>query len=690
MSCADFLFELGTEELPAGQLTTMAEALCDTLSKSLTDKGLQFESSRWFATPRRLAVSIKGLTRTAPAVAREILGPPVASAKDNEGNWTPAAQGFARKQGVTADALIPIDTDKGPRLGLRITEAGAIAKDVLPELVSLAVAAIPVSKRMRWGRRRDEFLRPVQWLVLLLGDEVLPLSLYNCEADRITWGHRFHQRAPVSLENAGSYEKSLLEAKVIADFGVREARIQAQVEALAEAIGAHAIVDPALLHEVTGLVEWPVALMGSFDRKFLEVPAEALISSMKVHQKYFHLVNQEAQLLPNFITVANIESSDPSQVIWGNERVIRPRLSDAAFFFETDKQTSLSSRLQRLEGVVFQQKLGTLADKTARIVGLTQHISDAFRAEADTSVRAAKLCKCDLVSDMVLEFPELQGIAGGHYARHDGETSAVADAVEQHYWPRFAGDHLPASAEARAVALADRLDTMVGIFGIGELPTGSKDPFGLRRAALAVIRILIAQRNSIALTELVTWACAQYPEGLLSATVADDVVAYILERLRAFYEDQGIAVEILRAVTHLGITSPTEIDARVKALHGFADSDAAVALAAANKRVANILAKAEQSIDGQPETGLLQEGAEQALFDALAQSTSTLDPLLESDDYAAALTVLADLRAPIDAFFEGVMVNAEDPALKLNRLKLLSALRAQFLRVADIAEMATR
>jgi glycyl-tRNA synthetase beta chain len=690
MSCADFLFELGTEELPAGQLTTMAEALCDTLSQSVTDKGLQFESSRWFATPRRLSVYIKGLTLAAPAVEREVLGPPVASAKDSEGNWTPAAQGFARKQGVAADALIPIDTDKGLRLGLRVTEAGAVANDVLPELVSLAVAAIPVSKRMRWGRSRDEFLRPVQWLVLLLGDEVLPLSLYSCKADRITWGHRFHHPAAVSLVDASSYESSMLKAKVIADFEVRKARIKKQVEALAEGVDARAVIDPALLNEVTGLVEWPVALMGSFDRKFLDVPAEALISSMKAHQKYFHLVDHDSQLLPRFITVANIESSDPSQVISGNERVIRPRLSDAAFFFETDKQTSLSSRLQRLDGVVFQQKLGTLADKTKRIVGLTQAISDAFRADSDISVRAAKLCKCDLVSDMVLEFPELQGIAGGHYARHDGEDAAVADAVEQHYWPRFAGDQLPATAEARAVALADRLDTMVGIFGIGQLPTGSKDPFGLRRAALAVIRILIAQKNPIALTELVAGACAQYPAGLLSDTVNSDVVGYIIERLRAFYEDQGIAVEVLRAVTRIGITAPTEIDARVNALHAFADTEAAVALAAANKRVANILAKAEQTIDGQPTADLLQEAAEKSLFDALSQAKSTLDPLLECDDYPAALTVLADLRAPIDAFFDGVMVNAEDPALKLNRLNLLSALRAQFLRVADIAEMATR
>ena len=690
MSCADLLFELGTEELPAGQLTTMAEALCDTLSNSLTSKGLQFKSSRWLATPRRLAVCITGLTLTAPAVERELLGPPVASSKDKDGNWTPAAQGFARKHGVTAEDLISIDTNKGQRLGLRVVEAGAIAKDVLPELVRLAVAAIPVSKRMRWGRSRDEFLRPVEWLVLMLGEEALKLSLYGCEAGRTSRGHRFHHPADVVLATASDYEHQLLEAKVIADFDKRQASIKAQVETLADQAGARAIIDSALLAEVTGLVEWPVALMGSFDQKFLNVPTEALISSMKVHQKYFHLVDQSAQLLPNFITVANIESTEPSQVIAGNERVIRPRLSDAAFFFETDKKNPLNARLKRLEGVVFQKQLGTLADKTDRIIGLTQQIGTIFKADPDSSGRAAKLCKCDLVSEMVLEFPDLQGVAGAHYARHDGEGDIVADAIEQHYWPRFAGDQLPVSADARAVALADRLDTMVGIFGIGQIPTGSKDPFGLRRAALAIIRILIAQKNTVSLDTLTAWAQAQYAPGVLSPTAGADVVAYIIERLRAFYEDQGIAVEVLRAVTGVGITSPTEIDARVHALNAFADTEAAGALAAANKRVANILAKADQTIAGQPDDAVLVEVAERALFAALQQTEAALDPLLDHENFAGALNALAELRAPIDAFFDGVMVNADDGALKLNRLKLLAALRAQFLRVADIAEMAVR
>ena len=690
MNCADLLFELGTEELPAGQLTIMAEALCEGLCEGLKNKGLQFDSSRWFATPRRLAVYVTGLTLTAPAIERELVGPPVASAKDIDGNWTPAALGFARKHGVAAEDLLPIDTDKGQRLGLHITEAGSVAKDVLPELVQQAVAGIPVSKRMRWGRSRDEFLRPVQWLVLLLGDEPLTLSLYGCDAGRISRGHRFHHAADVVLNSASEYEDKLFQAKVIANFEVRQAKIKAQVEALANEAGGRAVIDLALLAEVTGLVEWPVAMMGSFDQQFLEVPAEALISSMKEHQKYFHLLGEAAQLLPKFITVANIESKDPSQVIAGNERVIRPRLSDAAFFFETDKQTPLNQRLKRLEGVVFQQKLGTLADKTGRIMGLTQHISAIFNADPDNSARAAKLCKCDLVSEMVLEFPELQGIAGAYYARYDGETDAVADAVEQHYWPRFAGDQLPLSADARAVALADRLDTMVGIFGLGQIPTGSKDPFGLRRAALAIIRILIAQRSTVSLSQLTAWAEAQYAPGVLSATVSTDVVEYIVDRLRAFYEDQDIAVEVLRAVTVTGNTSPTEIDARVHALHAFAGSEASVALASANKRVANILNKAGQAISGQADEVLMQERAERALFEALEKTRAALDPLLISEDFTGALNALAQLRGPIDAFFEGVMVNTDDDALRLNRLQLLGALRAQFLRVADIAEMATR
>lgn len=691
MSQADVLFELGTEELPAGPLTDMAQALHDGVINRLNELGLKSVSSKWFATPRRLAVHIKGLALEAPAIEREILGPPAASAKDADGNWTGAAVGFAKKQGLSSpDELQIIDNEKGPRLGLHKVDAGAKAEDVLSQIVADAVAEIPVAKRMRWGRGRSEFLRPVQWLVLLLGDEVLPLQLLGLTAGRETRGHRFHHSGVISLSHADEYESKLFEANVIADFAARQAKIKAGVEHIAADRGLQAVIGDDLLHEVTGLVEWPVPLMGSFEEAFLEVPAEALISSMKEHQKYFHVVDSNGALQPLFITVSNIESSDPQQVISGNERVIRPRLSDAKFFFDTDKKTPLGDRAKRLETVVFQQKLGTLADKTNRIVALGNKLAALLGANAVDVARAAALAKCDLVSDMVLEFPELQGIAGANYARHDGENNVVASAVEQHYWPRFAGDNLPETKEAACVAMADRLDTLVGIFGIGQTPTGSKDPFGLRRAALAVIRMLIELKAEISLADLLNAAADGFDAGVLEPETEGKVSDYILERLRAFYEDQGISVDVLRAVTATGITVLTEIDARVKALNSFAETDAAVALAAANKRVANILAKSDAAVSGEPDSLAFVEPQESALYDQLSTVESSLAPYLEARDYHGALTALADLRVSVDDFFDNVMVNAEDPALKVNRLALLYKLRSQFLRVADIAEIATK
>lgn len=683
---ATLLFELGTEELPAGALQPMAAALEEQLCAGLTAAGLGFTGSQRFATPRRLAVLVEGLTARAPDSVREVLGPPVASARDGEGNWTPAALGFARKQGMEPESLASIDTDKGARLGIRETVPGATAAEVIPGLVRDAVAAIPVAKRMRWGRSRDEFLRPVQWLVLMLDAEVLPLSLFGLNSGRESRGHRFHHPQPILFDTADEYEKTLLEAKVIADFGKRRERIRAQV--LDAAGDANVGFEGGLLDEVTGLVEWPVALRGSFDPGFLDVPAPALISSMREHQKYFHLTDADGALLPGFITVANIESRDPGAIIAGNERVIRPRLADAKFFFEGDKATRLATRLDRLDGVVFQQQLGSVADKVRRIAGLCRHLAPLLGADAALTDRAATLAKCDLVTDLVLEFPELQGIAGGHYARHDGEPAAVADAIEQHYWPRFAGDTLPASPEAAAVALADRLDTLVGIFGIGQHPTGSKDPFGLRRAALAVLRILIDRGVQASVDDLVAWAAAGYDDATLAAGARADATTYIIDRLAGLYEDRGISGDVLRAVIASGNTVPAIIDARVMALKDLAGSDVMIALAAANKRVANILAKADLDSPGQPDPVLLQQPEEQALFDALRACAAATKAGLDAGDYPKVFAHLAGLRDSVDAFFDAVMVNAEDVRLRNNRLNLLAALRAQFLQVADIAELA--
>ena len=684
-STSDFLFELGTEELPSGSLCSMVTALEQEIVAGLAGKGLAHGEVRRFATPRRLAVTIKDVALEADDETIEVAGPPLASAKTESGEWTPAALGFAKKQGVSAEDLIEIDDPKGPRLGLRRIQKGAVAASVLPDIISAAVAAIPVAKRMRWGRERHEFLRPVQWLVALLGEEVLPVSLFGLNSDNRSRGHRFHHAEPVVITNPHGYEQALSAAFVIADFDERKAVVEKQVREVAQALGATAVIEDDLLEEVTGLVEWPVALSGSFDPAFLEVPSAAVISSMKEHQKYFHLLDKAGELLPLFITVSNITSHTPTSVVTGNEKVIRPRLSDAAFFFNTDKKTPLVDRETKLETVIFQQKLGSLADKTRRVVALSGWLADTLSADRKVAERGAALSKCDLVSDMVLEFPDLQGIAGGHYARHDGEPEQVAACIEQHYWPKFSGDNLPQSPEATCVALADRLDTLVGIFGIGQVPTGSKDPFALRRASLAVIRMLLSLDVDIDLGELIAESAATYPPDTLEPDASTTLISYILERLRAWYEDQSISVDTLRAVTVTGITRLTEIDRRVQALHQFSSTEAAVTLSAANKRVANILSKTEDDFRGPPKEDQLSEPEEKQLFAALNQADLSAQPKISAGDYAGALEVLSVLREPVDLFFENVMVNVEDPEIRANRLRLLGALRDSFIRVGDIA-----
>ena len=684
MSTADLLFELGTEELPAGEISAMATALCQGVTDGLTEAGLPFTRAQAFSTPRRLTVWVENVAIKGPDSEHQVVGPPVSAAKDDSGVWTKAAEGFARKQGISADDLIVVEEQGVERVAAHVSQRGAQAAEVIPSIIANAVAGIPVSKRMRWGRSRDEFLRPVQWLVLLLGDAVLPLQLFGLESGRESRGHRFHHNTPVVISSPAAYRDTLREARVLVDMDERRALIAEQVLALANEGEAVALSED-LLDEVTGLVEWPTALRGSFDQEFLTVPAQALISAMKTHQKYFHLNDASSgSLLPAFITVANIESKQPEQVVSGNERVIRPRLSDAAFFFANDKQSSLISRQERLGSVVFQHHLGSLLDKTRRVVAIAKQVANAIGADETTTLRAAELSKCDLVSEMVLEFPDLQGIAGAEYARHDEELGAVAEAIEYHYYPRFAGDGLPPSPEATAVALADRLDTLIGIFGIGEPPTGSKDPFALRRASLAVIRMLIDLKKPLSLTELLQGAFEQHTAELAPGT-ADAVSHYITERLGNWYDDDGIHISLVRAALAAGATDLFDIDLRVRALNAFAKTETAEHLAAANKRVANILSKADE-LDGTPaDSNLFVHEAEHALHEAVGRVASTLRPLLADRNYQNALDELAQLRGPVDAFFDGVMVNAEDPAERLNRLRLLGGLRALFTQVADLA-----
>ncbi len=690
MSHRDLLLEIGCEELPSSSLLQLGEALGELLPAKLAALNLDHGQVTWFAAPRRLAVRVSALAEQADDEHKEALGPPVAQARDTDGNWTKAAAGFAARQGVEPETLEVFATPKGERLGLRQVIPGVKARDIILSVVNETLRELPVAKRMRWGASRVEFARPVHWVVLLLGEESGFGEVMGIASGNESRGHRFHAPDAVTITSPAAYEDTLFNAKVIADFGQRRELIREQVEACAAELDATAVVDPDLLDEVTSLVEWPRALAGSFDEDFLEVPAEALISSMQSHQKYFPVVDGNGALQPRFITVSNIESRDPEQVIAGNEKVIRPRLADAAFFFNQDRQHSLESRIARLDNVVFQNQLGSLGDKGRRIAALAAELAPLLGAHSELAQRAGLLAKADLVSDMVLEFGDLQGIAGAYYARNDGEDAAVADAIEQHYWPKQAGSALPEAPVALSLALADRLDTLVGIFGIGQPPTGSKDPFALRRASIAVLRLLIEKGADLDLRDCLNRAASQFPNGTLLSDTIETVLAYVLDRLPSLYEGEGIAVDVFRAVRASGCTAPVDFDRRLRAVQAFGGRPQAEALAAANKRVQNILAKAEGLGNTfEVSADLLQETEEKLLFEAIHRVENDNAASLEQRDYDAALGCLAELRDPVDAFFDGVMVNAEDEALRRNRLHLLARLRAQFLLIADISQLAT-
>lgn len=689
MSTQTLLLELGCEELPSSSLRQLGEALPVLIAQKLSDRGLSFDSCRWFASPRRLAVQVHGLVEQAPEETKEALGPPLAQAKDDTGNWSKAAVGFAKRQGLEPAALEVFDTPKGERLGVRQTIEGVKTRDCLTEIANEAVNDLPVAKRMRWGASRKEFARPIHWIVLMFGAEHGFGKVAGLDSANQSFGHRFHAPQAVRFDSADDYEPALRDAMVIADFKERKALVETQVRETAQQLGASAVIDSGLLDEVTSLVEWPVALAGNFDEEFLKVPAEALISSMQSHQKYFPLTNTDGTLKPAFITISNIESKDPSQVIRGNERVIRPRLADAVFFFEQDLQQSLESRRQRLGSVVFQDKLGSLGDKSARIEKIAETLAPDIGANTAQCKRAAQLCKTDLVSEMVLEFADMQGIAGAYYARNDGEEAVVADAVEQHYWPKQAGSELPKSKEALTVALADRLDTLFGIFGIGQIPSGSKDPFALRRASIGVLRMLIENDLALDLRGCLRAAEAAFSQTDLDPKTSELVLDYLLDRLPALYEGESLPIEAFRAVRAVGCTNPSDFDRRLRAVQRFQERPEAEALAAANKRVGNILAKAEDTGKAaEVSADLLQESQEKALYTLLGDIAEANRLDVDASNYDAALSRLATLRDPVDAFFDGVMVNAEDPALKANRLALLGALRAEFLRVADISLLA--
>lgn len=681
MSTRDFLVELGTEELPPKALKTLGEAFLAGIEKGLKAAGLSYSASRYYAAPRRLAVLIEQLEEQQADRTQNIDGPPLQAAFDKDGNPTQAALGFAKKCGVE---LSQID-QSGPKLKFCQSIPGQAAAGVLPGIVETSLNELPIPKRMRWGARKTEFVRPTQWLVMLFGDEVIDCEILAQQAGRVSRGHRFHANHDVRISAPASYAEDLRGAYVIADFNERRAQIAARIDQLAAEQQGTAIVPPALLDEVSALVEWPVPLVCSFEERFLEVPQEALIITMQDNQKYFCLLDANGKLLPRFITVANVESKDPAQIISGNEKVVRPRLTDAEFFFKQDKKQKLESFNQRLANVVFQAQLGSVFDKAQRVSALAGFIAERTAGNATNAARAGLLCKCDLASEMVGEFPEMQGIAGYYYAKHDGEAEDVALALNEQYMPRGAGAELPSTLTGSAVALADKLDTLVGIFGIGMLPTGSKDPYALRRAALGVLRILIEKQLDLDLADAVAFAIKQFGDKVKAAGLASQVLDFIFDRLRARYEDEGVEVAVYQAVRAVSPTSPLDFDQRVQAVQAFRALPQAAALAAANKRVSNLLSKAEGQVAASVAAHYFDNPSEFALNAAIQQAEQAVQPLAAARQYNLALSQLANLREPVDAFFEAVLVNAEDPAVRANRYALLAKLRGLFLGVADIS-----
>ena len=685
MTTQNFLVEIGTEELPPKALKTLATSFADNVEAELNQAGLTFDKIEWFAAPRRLEVKVLNLATQQPSKEIEKRGPAVSAAFDAEGKPTKAAEGWARGCGITVEQAERIATDKGEWLVHRAKIEGQPTKNLLNDIVANALAKLPIPKPMRWADKTVQFIRPVHTVTMLLGDELIEGEILGVASARTIRGHRFLGEREFEIQHADQYPQLLREkGSVVADFNERKAEILAKSQAKATALGGVADIEESLLEEVTSLVEYPNVLAAKFEERFLAVPAEALVYTMKGDQKYFPIYDKDGKLLPHFIFVSNINPEDPTAIIEGNEKVVRPRLTDAEFFFKTDLKQKLVDRLPRLETVLFQQQLGTLKDKTDRIEQLSGEIAKQIGADEAKAKRAGLLSKCDLMTNMVFEFTDTQGVMGMHYARHDGEDEEVAVALNEQYMPRFAGDELPKSLVASAVALADKFDTLTGIFGIGQAPKGSADPFALRRAALGALRIIVEKNLPLDLEDLVKKSAALFGDKLTNKNVVADVVDFMLGRFRAWYQDEGIAVDVIQAVLARRPTRPADFDARVRAVSHFRTLDSAEALAAANKRVSNILAKADGAI-GEINLTACVEPAEKALAEAVLALRTEVQPLIAQGDYTAVLDKLANLRAPVDSFFDNVMVNAEDPALRQNRLAILNTLQDLFLQVADIS-----
>ena len=691
MSARDFLVEIGTEELPPKSLFVLAEAFASGITQGLDAAGLAHGRVEWFATPRRLAVRVIGLLAQQADQEVRRFGPAIAQAFDKSGAPTKAALGFAASCGVAFESLQQADGPKGKVLQYVGIKRGEAATTLLPGIIETALAALPIARRMRWGAGEQEFVRPVHWIVMLFGEDVVNAEILGIRADRHTRGHRFHAPQPLAIANPGAYLDVLRShGHVIAAVNERREVIEKGARALAESLHGQAVIEPALLDEVTALVEWPVPIAGRFDARFLDLPSEVPIATMQDHQRYFPVRDADGRLMNHFVTIANIASRDPSKVRDGNERVVRPRLADAAFFWETDRKQRLDARREQLKSVSFQAKLGSMFDKTERVAELAVRICGAIGANVDETRRAAQLSKCDLLTLMVGEFPELQGLMGKYYALHDGESNAIAEALEEHYLPRFAGDRLPASTVGLAVAMADKLDTIAGIFCIGQKPTGTRDPFGLRRAALGVLRMLLEREIDLDLRQLIETAVRLQPVAP-SGAVVDEIWSYLTERFRGLYLEPGseraISTEMFDAVLSSNTFSPLDMDRRLRALESFLTLPEAQSLAAANKRIANLLRKATEAVAIDIDSAALVEPAELQLLERLLDAESTVKPLIDRREYETALRRLASLRDSVDGFFDKVMVMTDDARVRANRLALLGRLRALFLGVADLSRL---
>ncbi|UVK76680.1 MAG: glycine--tRNA ligase subunit beta [Sodalis sp. Fle] len=677
-----FLVEIGTEELPAKALRALGQTFAANINTKFDNANIPHGKISWFATPRRLAVKVDALSNTQADNNVKKRGPSVAQAFDAEGKPTKAAKGWARKCGITLNQAEYLTSNKGKWLIYRTCIHGQQVQTLLCNVVNNALNELPASKMMRWGDKDTKFIRPVHTATLLLDDQIIFGRVLGIDINRIVRGHRFMGEAQIKLDHANSYPQVLLErGQVIADYALRKEIIRRDVESAARKIGGIADLTDNLLEEVTSLVEWPVVLTAHFEEKFLALPKEALIYTMKEHQKYFPIYGTDGKLLPYFIFVANILSQDIQKIIAGNEKVMHSRMADAEFFFNTDRKQRLEDHLPRLNNVLFQEQLGTLLDKSDRIKSLAGWIAAQIGTDVNQAERAGLLSKCDLMTNMVFEFPNTQGVIGMHYAHHDGEPEAVALAQKEQYRPRFAGDELPTTLVSCAVAIAEKMDTLVGIFSIGQHPKRDKDPFALRRAAIGVLRIIVEKQLPLDLQTLTQETTCLYGNKLTNAPVID----FMLGRFRAWYQSQGYSVDTIQAVLARRPTRPTDFDARVRAVTYFRTLEEAASLAATNKRVSNILAKSSDPLGQQVQNALLKEQAEINLATYMVVLRKILQPLFETARYQDALVELATLHKPVNAFFDSVMVMDENRDVRINRLTLLNQLRNLFLQVADIS-----